>query len=59
MNLPPVWFYRKYDTNLHGHDEVPVYFWELDADCIPRGLYFKNVPTKENLVPEPYRLDFF
>ena len=51
VNLPPVWFYRKYDTMLNGHDDVPVYYRELDADGIPRGLYFKNTG-------EAYRLDF-
>ena len=52
VNLPPVWFYRQYDTALNGQDGVPIYFRELDADGIPRGLYFKN---KDGT---PYRLDF-
>ena len=52
VNLPAVWFYRKYDTELNGHDHVPVYFRELNADGIPRGLYFKNTDDT------PYRLDF-
>ena len=51
VNLPPVWFYRKYDTDLNGHDHVPIYYRELDADGIPRGLYFKYTG-------ETYRLDF-
>ena len=51
VNLPAVWFYRKYDTMLNGHDDVPVYFRELNSDGIPRGLYFKNTG-------EAYRLDF-
>ena len=51
VNLPAVWFYRKYDTDLNGHDNVPIYYRELDANGIPRGLYFKNDNTA-------YRLDF-
>ena len=58
VNLPAVWFYRKYDTDLNGNDKVPIYYRELDANGIPRGLYFKNVPTEEKPIPEPYRLDF-
>ena len=52
VNLPEVWFYRKYDTMLNGKDGVPVYFRELNSDGIPRGLYFKNTDDT------PYRLDF-
>ena len=52
VNLPEVWFYRKYDTDLNGKDGVPVYFRELNSDGIPRGLYFKNTDDT------PYRLDF-
>lgn len=52
VNLPAVWFYRKYDTDLNGKDGVPVYFRELNSDGIPRGLYFKNTDDT------PYRLDF-
>ena len=52
VNLPPVWFYRKYDTMLNGHDDVPIYYRELNADSIPRGLYFKNTDNTA------YRLDF-
>ena len=51
VNLPAVWFYRKYDTELNGQDHVPIYYRELDANGIPRGLYFKNTG-------EAYRLDF-
>ena len=58
MKLPAIWLYRKYDTDLNGDDYVPVFFRELNADRIPRGLYFKNVPTKEKPIPDPYRLDF-
>ena len=52
VNLPPVWFYRKYDTMLNGQDHVPIYFREWNAAKIPRGLYFKNSDST------PYRLDF-
>ena len=52
VNLPAVWFYRKYDTDLNGKDGVPVYFRELNSDGIPRGLYFKNTDNTA------YRLDF-
>ena len=52
VNLPAVWFYHKYDTMLNGHDDVPVYFRELNSDGIPRGLYFKNTDNTA------YRLDF-
>ena len=58
VNLPPVWFYRRCDTQLDNHDDVPVFFRELNADGIPRGLYLKNVPTKEKPIQDPYRLDF-
>lgn len=57
FDLPKVWFYRKYDTKLNGHDSIPIYFRELNADKIPRGLYLKKVP-EYNQEPEPYRLDF-
>ena len=52
VNLPAVWFYRKYDTMLNGQDHVPIYFREWNAAKIPRGLYFKNSDST------PYRLDF-
>lgn len=52
VNLPAVWFYRKYDTDLNGNDSVPVYFRELNSDGIPRELYFKNTDNTA------YRLDF-
>lgn len=51
VKLPPVWFCRKHDTMLDGQDNVPIYYRELNADGIPRGLYFKNTG-------EAYRLDF-
>ena len=52
VDLPQVWFYRKYDTKLNGQDHVPIYFREWNAAKIPRGLYFKNSDNT------PYRLDF-
>lgn len=53
--LPPIWIYRKYDTDLNGDDYVPIYLSSINSNGYPNGLYFKD---DSKVYADPYRLDF-
>ena len=51
VELPPVWIYRQYDTDLNNVDGVPIYLSSINSNGLPNGFYFKDST-------DPYRLDF-
>lgn len=55
VELPPVWIYRQYDTDLNGVDSVPIYLSSINSNGYPNGLYFKD---DSKVYTDPYRLDF-